>query len=123
MPQETVGAAGLTLQYSVRRTSRWPAGGMHSIPPVPAHSEQLTLVPGHLWLCVPAGQQFPFELLHLGHSKVLPVPPQHWHSTISENDEPILPKPQALSGNAIAPIDQRAPAGISKFNGRQLSFF
>jgi len=51
------------------------------------------VVPGHLWRCVPAGQQLPFELRHLGHSKILPVPPQHWH--VSEND--IYPTPGVAS--------------------------
>ena len=94
-----------------------------SIPPVPAHSEQLTVMPGHLLLCVPAGQQCPFELRHLGHSKFLPVPPQHWHPPICENDEPILPNPPGVVCQRHAPIDQRAPAGTSELIGRRLRFF
>jgi hypothetical protein len=45
-----------------------------------SHWEHAVLTPGQPRWCVPAGQQWPLELVQRGHWKTCPAPPQPLHS-------------------------------------------
>ncbi|ARP64718.1 hypothetical protein A9K65_016125 [Mesorhizobium sp. WSM1497] len=91
-----IGAAGSTRRHGQAATGLYQADGRigsASAAWSPSHSEHAALRPGQPRRWVPAGQQWPLELVQRGHWKTWPAPPQPLHSSVAD------PTPRGIAPN------------------------